>query len=473
MLLGRRSFLRLIGAGVVLPRVVACTGSDGDPSAPPRARTVGPSSPWPDATPASGAQFPIGLSSGEPRPDGAVLQGRYTGSGALRVRWAAWDGEVWSAAAEVGVTPASDGFFHHALTGTGPDAWIAWQAVDDAGAASDVASLITAPDAAHDGVVRLGAGSCFAQGHEAFTVLDAVLDAGPLDAFLLLGDTAYFDDEEDREDFRALYARNLTAPGFDTLRASAALISTWDDHEFTNNLDPESTPADRINLGRDAWYESLPVLPPDPEDPSRIWRRLRFGRTAEVFVLDGRTERRPSEGRYLSVAQLDWLKAALADSDATWKVIANSVPVCAFDDPRWDLAGSGRDRWEGYPEQRTELLQHIRDAGITGVLFTSGDIHCGMLARVSPAGQPGDDLWDVIAGPGGSFLNPLALFMSGERFPLSISAWNAVRMELRSDGTATVSWHGEAGEVYGIFELDDRGRLLDAAYPDEPPVAVG
>ena len=50
--------------------------------------------------------------------------------------------------------------------------------------------------------------------------------------------------------------------------------------------------------------------------PERIWRKVPFGKTADVFVLDTRGERKPSTRGsanpvYVSREQMDWLKREL------------------------------------------------------------------------------------------------------------------------------------------------------------------
>ena len=52
-------------------------------------------------------------------------------------------------------------------------------------------------------------------------------------------------------------------------------------------------------------------------------------------------------------------------------------------------------------------MEYITDNEIEGVLWVAGDFHFSQLGRIAPEGQVGHDLWEVFAGPAGSFVNPI------------------------------------------------------------------
>ena len=150
---------------------------------------------------------------------------------------------------------------------------------------------------------------------------------------------------------------------------------------------------------------------------------LSLGDSVEFFVLDCRSERQEetregAEAIYISRAQMDWLKSALADSPCHFKAILTSVPITAWPEL---LSVVIDDRWEGYRSQREELLDWIVEEDVSNVFFISGDFHCGAVTRVEPSG-PRSGLYEVLVGPGGNANNPLALL------------W-----ELGSDGTRRFS----------------------------------
>lgn len=91
----------------------------------------------------------------------------------------------------------------------------------------------------------------------------------------------------------------------------------------------------------------------------------------------------------LGVRQKSWFKRVLAESDARWKVWANSNPITGF---KWDLGkirpelGHGfswLDSWDGFPNERKELLRYIRDNRIANVVSLAGDRHAQFAACVA------------------------------------------------------------------------------------------
>ena len=145
------------------------------------------------------------------------------------------------------------------------------------------------------------------------------------------------------------------------------------------------------------------ALPNRSNSTGGIYRKLSQGSVLDIFVLDCRGERISDDAQYISVGQMDWLKDSLTSSTARFKIIFNSVPITDF----VNLIGEVEsiDRWQGFPEQRTEILEHIEDTGIEGVLWISGDFHFGLISQVSPLGQTGDTMNEVLVGPSGSLLN--------------------------------------------------------------------
>jgi alkaline phosphatase D len=172
------------------------------------------------------------------------------------------------------------------------------------------------------------------------------------------------------------------------------MIYIPDDHEVQNNwvggeqgggLGPKQMySAARGRAARKAFFEANPRFP----GGTRLYRSLKFGRTAELFVMDQRSYREnqpcgdaitppcaelPQPRAFLGRPQMDWLKRSLASSQAAWKLLANEVMVM----PTIALGNSylNYDSWQGYPGEREELLAHIRDRQIKDVVFVTGDIH--------------------------------------------------------------------------------------------------
>ena len=451
----RRDLVRALAA---LPALPACrTDAPADTGTPPAddPRAPEPTQAWSGAGVPDPATFPLGVQSGDPLPTGVRLWTRTVGDAPLTLRWAQWDGAAWSEGAPR-AAPTADGYAHVDLDAVPEDTPIAFQFVDDAGAASPIGQCRTAVAADHTGRIRFGATSCADQDHGEFPALEAIAAFAPMDFFLWLGDTVYCDGDATTEDFRATWAENLSKSSMQAVNHITSGVHTWDDHEVTNNWDPQTIDPALRDTAFAAFYETTPVR---PDVPGRLWRRLRFGAAVELFVLDCRSERDLAAGLYLSRAQLDWLKAGLTSSDATWKIIANSVPIADMP-PAWDIADSRSDRWEGYEDQRAELLDHITDSGLTGVLFVSGDLHQTCIYRVEETG-PRSAIFDVMAGPAGSFLNVAAnLIADGGQYVYSDAVWSATWFECGVDGTCRVVMLDEAGSVFLDLTLDIHGAVV-------------
>lgn len=220
----------------------------------------------------------------------------------------------------------------------------------------------------------------------------------------------------DLADYRRRHAQYKQDADLQALHARHSFIVTWDDHEVTNdawrdgaeNHQPaEGDYAARRATAHRAYDEWMPVRMSGtaaPGDGTQLFRRLTFGTLAELSMLDLRTYRdqqvvtplvdpavddpdRTITGR----AQLDWLKESLA-APVQWKLVGNPVMIApvTFGQVPQDLVGPvddvtgilprdgapyNVDQWDGYTDDRRELLGHIRDRGLRDVVFLTGDIH--------------------------------------------------------------------------------------------------
>jgi len=254
--------------------------------------------------------------------------------------------------------------------------------------------------------VLVGATACTSNRRAPFPSL-RYLARQPLDVFCHLGDMSYNDGSTDRESFRQKWSEILTNEDYRELLTSVGVYQTWDDHEITNNSRLETLDADILETGKAAYFEATPV---DVFDTDRIWTSYRWGRSVEFFILDCRQERRPEDGQYISPEQMGWLKTALTESPCHFKVLLNSVPIAQLP----PIFLSEEDRWQGYPEQRQDLLDYITQTPVENVWFLAGDFHMGAIWRVDREG-PEQELWEILCGPGGCAPSRrIALAESGE-----------------------------------------------------------
>ena len=230
------------------------------------------------------------------------------------------------------------------------------------------------------------------------------------DIYCHLGDMTYNDGAKDKEDYRRYWRETLTEKEYRQALSKTGMYSTWDDHEITNNFDPERMALEqpeRLLAAKQAYFEHLPN---DEGEKFRLWHSYRWGHTAEIFVLDSRSERLPSTRQsekpiYISEEQMQWLKDGLKTSPCKYKVLLNSVPMTELLGV-WEAADA--DRWQGYEVQRRELLDFLTDNRIQGVLFLSGDFHFGYIAKVERLG-PNEKQIEIAVGPTANGPNPLAV----------------------------------------------------------------
>lgn len=135
-----------------------------------------------------------------------------------------------------------------------------------------------------------------------------------------------------------------------------------------------------------------------PAPPVDIVRILDQGRTANgghpprsFTAADGSEVPNPRAdsppGTVLGARQKAWFKDRLAASPARWKLWANSIPAMPL---RLDLSSIpfrdlpdvavGIDAWNGYPGELRELMGHVRDNAISGVVSCTGDYHMSAAA---------------------------------------------------------------------------------------------
>ncbi|MEU8690856.1 alkaline phosphatase D family protein [Streptomyces sp. NPDC048665] len=388
-----------------------------------------------------GPAFLHGVASGDPLPDGVLLWTRVTptpqavpGSGIgpdTEVSWVvAKDKAFTSIVAEgtVKATAASDHTVKADVRGLQPatDYWFRFSA----GAAdSPVARTRTAPaaDAAVSGL-RFGVVTCANWEAGYFAPYRHLAARGDLDAWLHLGDYIYeyksgeyaargtvvrphapANEIITLADYRTRHGEYKTDPDLQALHLKAPVVAIWDDHEFADNAwsggavnhteGAEGTWTARKAAAKQAYFEWMPVR---PAIEGTTYRRLRFGKLADLSLLDLRSFRsqqasagsgsvddpnRTITGR----AQLDWLKAGLKASDTKWRLVGNSVMIAPFvigsltadllgplaellDLPQGGI-GVNTDQWDGYTHDRRELLDHLRANAIGNTVFLTGDIH--------------------------------------------------------------------------------------------------
>jgi alkaline phosphatase D len=210
-------------------------------------------------------------------------------------------------------------------------------------------------------------------------------------------------------DYRHLYKLYLSDPHLQNARARWPFISTWDDHEFTNDawqshdtyFDGPGKPAQtRKVVANKAWFEYIPAalsdarapqgvenpafdfrgvsvsdspyqgggfsadeaIDPNPDNVTalnslRIYRSLRWGKRLEIFLTDNRTFKSPppeipkdAAGKRPPLPPADWVKVLDAGRTANGSKPPAKIPGTEIANPRAALPpgsvlGSEQKAW--------------------------------------------------------------------------------------------------------------------------------
>jgi alkaline phosphatase D len=214
--------------------------------------------------------------------------------------------------------------------------------------------------------------------------------------------------------------------------AEVPTFAQWDDHEVTNNWWP-GEPLTRAEhqrkkyveknalilaaRGARAFHEYMPVRA-HPAEPGRVYRKISYGPTLDVFMLDMRSYRGPNAENleetygpaayFLGPRQVAWLKQALMNSQATWKVIAADMPISLVrvhdTDRSWGHEGIAQG--DGPPRGReleiADILSFIKRAGIRNTLWITADVHFTAAHYFDPdkaVFQDFEPFWEFVSGP--------------------------------------------------------------------------
>jgi len=278
------------------------------------------------------------------------------------------------------------------------------------------------------------------------------------------------------DDYRWLYKIYLSDPDLQAARAWYPFVQTWDDHELLNDYWQSyykgKSVADLKVAANQAWFEFVPAALSVVDGPAEdfvpveverveagpfddhylseeannlaainsltIYRSVKWGSMAELFVIDGRSYRGPrglpqelltigrhpypsapvnpelirimNDGRHalggnppesvefmgqtmtnprkadprtsmLGKDQKSWLKNGLKASSARWKLLGLNVGLMRYGFDSSFKSDGGKnwtlwtDGWDGYPSEREELCGFMKSEGIASVISLTGDRH--------------------------------------------------------------------------------------------------
>ena len=380
-----------------------------------------------------------GVASGDPLTDRVVIWTRVSGTEEdAQVTWTfARDADLTDvvASGEATAVGARDHTVHVDVAGLEPGATY-FYGFEANGERSPVGRTKTLPG---EGVerARFAMCSCAKLNAGFFNAYSRIAERDDLDFLLHLGDYIYeasnkppktqtpgadigrpFEPEEECRtlaDYRTRYSQYRSDPDVQRLHAALPMIATLDDHELADGAwaggadahepDAHGPWERRRDEAFRARWEWLPARPPDPADPTRVFRTIALGELAKIHLLDIRSRRdqpalepemsNPSRSM-LGSEQRRWLERELRRESSGWTILA-TVSVFTH---TWverpaeplltallklklideDGDGPDEDQWDGYPAERSRLLELLRATADTVLL--SGDLHVSIAGEV-------------------------------------------------------------------------------------------
>lgn len=231
---------------------------------------------------------------------------------------------------------------------------------------------------------------------------------------------------ETLDEFRAAHKYNFLDDHLRAFNAEVPVFVQWDDHEVTNNWSaskelPAAYKERDIHLlaarAARAFHEMYPI-PANVVEPGRIYRTVNYGPHLDIFMLDERSYRGPNgpnqqteygpDAYFLGPDQLNWLKRALLNSRATWKVIASDMPlsIIVHDDAPNKKGSEAVAQGDGPPRGReleiADLLRFMKAAGIVNTVWLTADVHYTAAHYYNPDKarfQDFEPFWEFVSGP--------------------------------------------------------------------------
>jgi alkaline phosphatase D len=282
-----------------------------------------------------------------------------------------------------------------------------------------------------------------------FHIFDTIVKKDP-DMMLWLGDNIYLR-EVDFTSYASIahrYKHTRSQKEIQNLLKHCPNLAIWDDHDFGPNDSNGSF------VHKDWTLEAFKSFWPNPsyglsvdEAGRGISTQLQFS-DIDFFLLDNRYHRTwkdtigHTSPTILGATQLEWLLQALKQSQAPFKLIAiggqflNSAEVF--------------ENYSNYAEERSFIIEAIEKENIRGVVFLTGDRHCGELSFMPLKNENG--VYDLTVSP----LTSRAFDMSKEE--------NRWRVENTITGVrhfATLEFTGKKKHrVLTMNVFDSNGKLL-------------
>ncbi len=226
-------------------------------------------------------------------------------------------------------------------------------------------------------------------------------------------------------EYRGQFRYNLEDTAFRAFNARVPMLYQWDDHEVLNNWYPGEIinrpgyTEKRVDVlaarARRAMFEYTPTTV-RAQVGGRIFRKVSYGPLLDVFMLDMRTYKNPnttgteaSGPGLLGPEQVAWLKRELRASKATWKVIANDLPLGLIvpdgteGKPNIEGVAQGDNgKPLGREREFADILSYAKKHRVRNMVWLTADVHYTAAHYYDPAKASFSDFdpfWEFVSGP--------------------------------------------------------------------------
>lgn len=236
------------------------------------------------------------------------------------------------------------------------------------------------------------------------------------------------------EDYRLRYGSYRKDKDLQALHGEMAFFGIWDDHEVADNsynhgtADGNNTHSGAVRGVRfterklaavKAYYEWMPIRQVDTTDSLRIWRSFRYGKLADLFLLDTRNFDRDITDVYYNTdaiaaisndtdrslmggKQEQWLYNGMIHSEqrgAVWKVITQQIIQNSqnYGQPSFMY---NYDSWQGYRANRRRFFDTIIKNNVQNTITLAGDSHANWVYDTVPEDRLNNTAYNPATGDG-------------------------------------------------------------------------
>ncbi|MEV0645881.1 alkaline phosphatase D family protein [Phytomonospora sp. NPDC050363] len=279
---------------------------------------------------------------------------------------------------------------------------------------------------------------------------------------------------ETLDEFRGQYKYNLLDEKLRAFLRKVPVVSQWDDHEVINNwypgkvlTDDRYTEKNVDVLAAHAWKALAEYTPSvlRSDGDGRIYRKVAYGPLLDVFTVDMRSFRNANDANndpaapsgLLGRTQLDWLKQALSESTATWKVLSAGMPLGG-------IVSDGKPNQDGVPQgdpgqplgrelEIAELLTHVHREGIANLVVATADVHYTSAQHYDPARASYTEFtpfWEFVAGP----------MNAGSYGPVKFDKTFGPEVRFHKPPATAGTGPMDGGQFFGEMSIDAQTRAL-------------